>query len=148
MRDKERCMVEHNPYDASKVAATGSSTPQSPLLPVAVGLLVTTILHIVSGLFFFMYVYQVSQSPDADPQSTHSLIVSSLYYGITMLYCALLASGVVTMLRHRSYLWSLTVCILAVVPVFGPGYFLAIPFGIWGIIVLRRPDVRALFNTA
>jgi hypothetical protein len=116
------------------------------LLPAAVGLLVTSILHVTGGLFYFVYVYSVSISPDADPESTQAMLVLCMYYGIAMLYSLLLASGAFSMMRRGSYLWAMTTCVLALVPIIGPCYFLAMPFGIWGIIVLRRPQVRASFK--
>jgi hypothetical protein len=52
------------------------------------------------------------------------------------------------MMRHSSYLWAVTVCILAMLPFIGPCYLLAVPFGIWGLVALRRPEVRASFARA
>ncbi len=71
-----------------------------------------------------------------------------MYYGVSMLYCLLLASGAFSMVRQGSYMWAMTVCILALVPTFGPCYLLAIPVGIWRIFVLKRPDVRNSFARA
>jgi hypothetical protein len=31
---------------------------------------------------------------------------------------------------------------------FGPCYFLAVPFGLWGLLVLRRSEVRDSFARA
>jgi uncharacterized membrane protein len=136
-----------NPYDSPSPPATAQSAEQlrarGRLLPVAIGLLVPSILHIVGGLFLFVYVYQVSA--DRDAEAIHPLIIYAMYYGITMLYCLLLATGAFSMLRRGSYLWAMTVCILALVPILGPCYVAGIPFGLWGIIVLRRPEVRASF---
>ena len=52
------------------------------------------------------------------------------------------------MLRQGSYLWAMTICVLALVPLLGPCYFAAVPAGIWGIFVLRRPAVRDSFARA
>ena len=51
-----------NPYEASLAPATPESankSPRSQLVPVAVALLVPSILHIAGGLFFFVYVYSI-----------------------------------------------------------------------------------------
>ena len=70
-----------NPYAASSSA----EVPPSPLaarrqlLPVAVGLLVTSILHIFGGLFYFVFVYSVVAAPDADPEGTHDTLVYCMY---------------------------------------------------------------------
>ncbi len=138
-----------NPY----LAASSSSDPPEvdrlsarlQLLPVATTLLVLSILHIIGGLFYFVFVYGQLASPDIDPMVTHTSTVYCMYYGITMLYALLLVSGAFSMMRRGSYMWAMTVCILALIPMFGPCYFLAVPIGIWGILVLRRPDVRESF---
>jgi hypothetical protein len=138
-----------NPYQTSSLASDVSLKPQrSPrhqLLPVAISLLVLSILHIIFGLFYFAFVYSVSADPDADPMAVHTSTVYCVYYGITMLYCLLLASGAFSMMRQGSYMWAMTVCILSVVPILGPCYFFGVPIGIWGILVLRRVDVRDSF---
>lgn len=115
------------------------------LLPVAIALLVLSILHIIFGLFYFVFVYSITSAPDADPMDKHTSTVYSMYYGITMLYSLLLASGSFSMIRQGSYMWAVAVCILAVIPMLGPCYFLGVPIGLWGIVVLRRPAVRESF---
>ena len=140
-----------NPYEApastsSGVLAQGSARGQ--LLPVAIALLVLSILHIFGGLFYFAYVYSVLSERDADSPATHALLVYCMYYGISMLYCLLLAWGAISMVRQGSYVWAMTVCILALIPSLGPCYFLGIPIGLWGILVLRKPEVRSSFARA
>jgi hypothetical protein len=134
--------------DANPYAAGSAPTPASArrqLLPVAVALLVASILHMIGGLFYFAFVYSSAAAPGADPDEAHTSLVFCMYYGITMLYSGLLATGAFTMMRRSSYLWAVTVCILALVPIIGPCYVLAMPFGIWGLIVLRRAEVRDSF---
>lgn len=136
---------ELNPYSAADTEANAgrTSSPVRQLLPAAIGILVPAILHIFGGLFFFVYVFQASQ---ADEQVFADMMPIALYYGISMLYCLLLATGAFTMLRRGSYVWAMTVSVLALVPFLGPCYLLAVPFGVWGIIVLRRPEVRESFR--
>ena len=135
---------QENPYEVG-FSESPLRSPRSQLLPVAVGLLVTSILHIIGGLFYFTFVFSVEGAPDADPRGLHMSLVYCMYYGISMLYCLLLISGAFSMMRQGSYLWAVTICILALIPTLGPCYFLGIPFGIWGLFVLRRPDVRNSF---
>lgn len=139
-------MSNTNPYAAPPTSAAdlpGSARGQ--LLPVGIALLVLSILHIFGGLFYFTFVYSVASDPDSDPEATRMSIMYCMYYGISMLYCLLLASGALSMLRQGSYVWAMTICILARVPTMGPCYFLAIPVGLWGVLVLRRPEVRQSF---
>jgi hypothetical protein len=138
---------DQNPYQATieDPIAPVPLGARRQLLPVAVGLLVASILHIIGGLYFFVYVYTIAGAPDTDPQVVHTFTIYAMYFGITMLYCLLLISGAFSMLRYGSYLWAVTVCVLALVPMLGPCYFLGIPFGIWGLLTLHRPEVRNSF---
>jgi len=139
-----------NPYAASSSDPIQPSplTVRRQLLPVAVALLVASILHIFGGLFYFVFVYSVIAAPDANPQGQHAMLVFSMYFGISMLYCLLLISGAFSMMRQGSHLWAVTTCILALIPFLGPCYFLAVPFGIWGLMLLRRPEIRNSFARA
>jgi hypothetical protein len=134
-----------NPYETPAASSAPPASARQQLLPVAIGLLATGILHVFGWLFFAAYVYSVAMRPDMSRESAHGMIVLCLYYGITMLYSLVLISGAFSMLRQGSYLWAMTTCVLALVPILGPCYVIAIPFGIWGLIVLRRPAVRAAF---
>jgi hypothetical protein len=142
--------TSENPYAASSVEQVPGDSHKPPqerqqLLGPAIGILVTSILHIAGGLSYFVFVFSVYSRPDADARGSNVLVISAMYYSISMLYCLLLISGAFSMMRQGSYMWAMTVCILAVIPFLGPCYFFAVPFGIWGLIVLRRPDVRESF---
>lgn len=136
-----------NPYAAtvSGQVAPAPEVARRQLLPIAICLLVTSILHIFGGLFYFAFVYSAVGAPGADSEGSRMSIVYCMYYGITMLYCLVLISGAFSMMRRGSYLWAVTVCVLSLVPVLGPCYFLAVPFGIWGLLILRRTEVRDSF---
>jgi hypothetical protein len=124
-----------------------STKARGELLPAAVGLLVVSILHIIGGLFYFAFIYSIYGGPDADPEGMHQTLTYAMYYGISMIYAFVLATGAFSMLRLASYTWSMTVCFLALVPLIGPCYVLAIPFGVWGIMILRRHHVRGSFRS-
>ncbi len=70
------------------------------LLPVAVTLLVMSTLHIFGGLFYFVFIYSKWADPVGDPVDNHLATVYFMYYGISMLYCLLLASGALSMMRQ------------------------------------------------
>lgn len=53
--------------------------------------------------------------------------------------------GAICMRRGRNYYVALTPVALSCIPYLASGIIFGIPFGIWAIIVLRRPDVRAAF---
>ncbi len=64
---------------------------------------------------------------------------------VTIVYNCVIAFGASAMIRRSSYRWSKVACWLAVAPVLGPCFFLGVPIGIWGLIRLRDPEVRAAF---
>jgi serine/threonine protein kinase len=52
--------------------------------------------------------------------------------------------GAVRMFRLQSYLMAVMTAVLALVPV-TPGWFLGLPFGLWALLVLGKPEVMAAF---
>ena len=52
--------------------------------------------------------------------------------------------GAVSMLRLRGYPWAGAAAILATIP-WSPSWLLGLPFGIWTIIVLGKPEVAEAF---
>jgi serine/threonine protein kinase len=55
-----------------------------------------------------------------------------------------LVAGALQMMRLRSYAFVVAATILAMIP-WSPAWILGFPFGIWGLVVLRRPAVREAF---
>ena len=54
--------------------------------------------------------------------------------------------GALEMIRMRSYPFALAAGILAVIP-WSPAWILGLPFGIWALTILAKPDVREIFRT-
>jgi serine/threonine protein kinase len=48
--------------------------------------------------------------------------------------------------RLRGYKWGIVSCVLAMLPCFTPSILLGLPVGIWTLLVLRRPEIRASFT--
>ena len=59
---------------------------------------------------------------------------------------SLILFSAIKMKGLRNYSLALTGAILAVIPCISPCYFLGIPFGIWALVVLMRPEVRQAFR--
>jgi hypothetical protein len=64
-----------------------------------------------------------------------------------LLFCLLIILGGVRMMSLRSYGLAVTAAILALLPC-QPLFLLGLIFGIWALIVLSRPSVKAAFATA
>lgn len=52
----------------------------------------------------------------------------------------------VRMLQLRSYGWVLTGIFLAMIPCLSGCYCLGIPLGIWALVVINRPAIKASFD--
>ncbi|MHC4560575.1 MAG: protein kinase domain-containing protein [Planctomycetota bacterium] len=110
----------------------------------AIGLIIAGAINCV-GLFFialsFGY-YFLAQEGSGIPGIFGILIVAAgALPGIMTIM------GGVNMLKVRSYSLSVTGAIIALLP-FAPGFIVGLPFGIWSLVVLFRPDVRAAFARA
>lgn len=92
-----------------------------------------------------------------DPEVTASLsvtdldretvkLIDRLSQAVTLTVNALVFGGALHLLTRRHYGLARLACGLACLPFCGPCYLLAIPVGIWGLVVLRRPEVRASFT--
>ncbi len=133
-----------NPYESPPLGDQPKATRASLFGP-ALGILVVSLIWVFFCLFGVVYQLSIITNPETLPENRNFPITIMLYALISMGYSLLLASGASSMLRTKSYLWAYATSILACVPI-GPCYVLAIPWGVWGIRVLSRPEVRASFS--
>ncbi len=57
-----------------------------------------------------------------------------------------IALGAVKMKNLQSYGLAMTASILAMIPCVSPCCLLGLPFGIWALVVLGRPEVKSAFH--
>ncbi len=126
--------------------STPALAARNQLVPVAISLIVVSLIWVFLSAMGMAYFYSAFSAPDADPDKRHISKIYILYMLISAAYSLLLISGAFSMLRQGSYVWAVTISCLALVPFLGPCYFLAIPIGIWALVVLRRPSVRDSFQ--
>jgi hypothetical protein len=67
---------------------------------------------------------------------------------VLMLPSCFIAYGALCMRSGRHYRAAWAAALLSCVPMLSPMIWFGIPFGIWALIVLRRPAVRNAFATA
>ncbi|WP_254512914.1 hypothetical protein [Anatilimnocola floriformis] len=145
-------MSAPNPYASPAEivdAEVAKLRQRDELLPVAITLIVFSVLWIFLGLngLAFFYITTAIASAEAQPGAFDGVWLPMLGIATTILYQFVLLSGAFSMVRKGSYVWAFATCCLACVPILTPCYFLGMIPGIWGIIVLRRPHVRAAFRT-
>jgi len=132
----------------------------------AIGLLVTGILDCLSMPLLALVLTAVlwrlgwpaGAGPLELPARSFSDFVSLFLPGLSialgwlalgLVIGVLIIIGAVQMKRVRSSGWARTSAILAMLPLPNPvTWFLGLPMGIWALVVLRRPDVRAAFASA
>jgi hypothetical protein len=54
--------------------------------------------------------------------------------------------GSIQMLRRRNFPLAMTASVISVIPCLSGCYCLGIPFGIWALVVLMKPEVRQAFR--
>jgi hypothetical protein len=105
-------------------------------------LLGTSLLYI-----FLMFTNVAVYLPRAlEPSGERSFAIQMLIYVLIIIaYNVFLVLGASAILFRRGYTIAFLSCCFALMPVLGPCWLLGIPIGIWGILTLRRKDVRDSF---
>jgi hypothetical protein len=65
---------------------------------------------------------------------------------VGLLVNLLIVVGAIRMMTFRNYGWSMAAAILAIVPCTAPCCCLGMAAGIWAVVVLTRPEVKAVFR--
>ena len=66
--------------------------------------------------------------------------IIALLMGVLVLFAAL------KMKKLQQHKLAVTASILAMIPLLSPCCFLGLPFGIWALVVLLKPEVKAAFH--
>src|SRR5262245_33786343 len=135
-----------NPY-ASPAPQVGYSSSENPLMFPAIFLL------ILSSLFMLLIIASIPSQivrmraiDTSTAEGGGELVGSILSLALWPLMNLAIALGAISMLRLKNYASAYTAAVLSVIPVCSPCFLLGIPFGIWAIIVLNRPEVKQRFT--
>jgi hypothetical protein len=124
-----------------------------------------TALKIVAGLNFFLAVWDLIRllffPPPIDqmvanyPQLNDPAVLKLLHlaYGpiggaealIGMVMSALIFAGASKMQLLKNYEFAFVASILALVPCMTPCCFLGLPFGIWALVLISKPEIKSEF---
>lgn len=133
-----------NPYAASNAAGSYSPSPTSvrpKIMAPAIGMLVVSVLSCgLTGLVLLAGAVSVAEAGMADDDAA-MLAMFSVSFVLTLIA----TFGSIQMLRQRSYGLAMTAVIITLLPT-GCIWCLSLPFGIWALIVLLDPQVRAAFH--
>lgn len=153
------------PLSQISTVATGLSGEREAALAAvrgpALALQITTILGVIGialGLAINIMtlmgiqlpVSRLEGQPGLEPEMEH--FINSLSGGIGLVQnligvavAVVIFKGVAKMQRLENYQFAMTTCILAIVPCVSPCCLLGLPFGIWALTVINRPEVKRHF---
>jgi hypothetical protein len=143
-----------NPYQAP-FTQPPNPRPSSLVQAPAIALIAVAALAIILGLLgllgdIFLYssgaIDQLEAENDGPISEYTQIIVRSIWGGILVVAACFVLYGAIQMKRMRSYGIALAAAIVAAIPMLGPCCIVGIPFGIWAIVVLTKPEVKRAFE--
>ena len=119
------------------------------MLP-AIFLLVFSLLWLMYGTINLAYV-MLNPAMVEDPNLPADMMVARKigFYGAAFgipVTSLIVVVGSIFMLLKRLYFLAVTGAVVAIIPCLGPCVVLGIPFGVWALIVLLRPQVKDSFR--
>ncbi len=120
----------------------------------AIGLIATGVLNVLFGILEIVSnaaMYSSGGGIYAENQSIEynvgigiglAIVVLSLIVAPFLIY------GGIQMYRGKSYKISKTAAILAIIPFASCCFVFGVPFGIWALMTLGKPEVKAIFEGA
>lgn len=147
-----------NPYESPASDEAGRPANAEPAAALvagpAWGLIVTACLSIVVlVLEFGLNVYLIGSGraqgidPDTGMKHEKMLKVRLVIDVLTLLMNGAVLNGALQMRRLQNQRLAESVCLLALIPCCSPCLVLGIPFGIWGLFVLRNRQVQQAFRS-
>jgi hypothetical protein len=119
--------------------------PRTKVIHAAIGLIVVSCIGILMDLVGVAGNLLLISDPNATDEFRESMTLYGSYTAIHAACALPILIGAICMVRLKCYWCAVGACVLALVPFFGPCYVVAIPFGFWGLLALRDPEVRAAF---
>lgn len=111
--------------------------PATLLLAIAT---LTAGMHLLGG---GMNVYTLHASGELSTSEILTTVAGNI---ICFLFNLFIAFGALRALQFRSLPWVRAAAIMSLLPLLTPCVLLGIPFGIWILVLLRKPEVRAAFR--
>ncbi len=146
--------MSNNPYQASnfrKPQPRGNA--KSQISGPAISLIVVasiSLLLVGIGLIFDAVILATGAAdnmiqPQGMPKGTQ--IIIRFIWGILLFASNIVVLiGSIKMLQLKSYDFAKVCAIISVIPCVGPCCIVGIPFGIWALVILAKPEVRNAFR--
>jgi hypothetical protein len=112
----------------------------------AVFLLISGLVQIAFAAFYVIIIFALIGDPAQSVGTTRGMVALcvTMLTVLSTLLGIIVFAGALKMDKLRNYRQCRMACILAMMPT-GAGFVFGLPFGLWGLVALRRPDVQAAF---
>lgn len=141
-----REMPGENPYSTPTNKSDDPYGGANRLLIPAICLLLLASLFLIVLLASIPgQVIRISDLDVSTPQGVGELVGGVGTLVVWMALTVTIVVGSFSMLRLKGYNSAMTAAIVAIIPICSPCFFLGIPFGIWAILLLRKPEIKQRF---
>jgi hypothetical protein len=134
-----------------------SERVRSPAMGMMIGGILSVLyalLDLMFSVLFLLGLFQMGPPPANLPPfwqqfvqpNPRQVMIGAISDGVRLVWCMVIIYGALKMSRLQSYGLAMTSSILSLIPCLACCCFLSIPFGIWSLVVLSRPEVRANFR--
>ena len=130
---------QHDPSRAVRMPAVGLVILSSFWLIILVVALVLNLFQLLVGTDL-----NVQQGEDVLGEAALPVNLVSIMLMAFVTSCVMYGS--LSMMQRRNYGVAVTAAVLSVLPCFSPCFFLGIPFGLWALLLLFRPEVKYGFK--
>ncbi|MBN2291138.1 MAG: hypothetical protein JXM70_01860 [Pirellulales bacterium] len=145
MSDNPFREITENPYASpSEPAQANGGNPLMIPAIILLSLAALFILFLIASIP--SHVMRWSEVDLSTPQGAGELTGGIATLVIWMVLTVAIIVGSINMLRLRGYRTAMTAAIVAMIPICSPCFVLGIPFGIWAIVLLRKPEVQRRFS--
>ena len=146
--------MQNNPYAShfpqQQVPQRPAQQPQNELMGPAIGMIVTSGIQIlISGIWVLMLLLGLmglaASNTSAGGHMFYMvvLLINVLVFAIS----ALVLFGGIRMLQREQYAMVRNAAVCACIPCLSPLGILCIPFGIWGLVVLKKNYIVNMFKS-
>ncbi len=138
---------------AREAALQKIKAPAVAMIALAILNIVLSLWNVIELIFFPPNLNQVlAKYPQfQEPQIQHML---QMFYGpigigsaiFTLAMGIVILFGALKMRNLENYVFALIAAILAIVPCVSACFILGLPFGIWALVVMNKPEVKSQFK--
>ena len=139
-----------NPYQSPESSVPSEMSPTEAGRRVtgpAIGLIACSTIGLLYCCGFGVWAFLLTNNEMRAGFATHDAYYMMVFTSLglaTTLYAAMLF-GAIQMFRRKSYAWAMAASLVALVP-YNLFTVPSIGFGIWGLLVLRNKQVKAVFR--